>query len=216
MKTESVGGITPVVLVTLSPGEKILSEHGLMLYMEAPVQVHRRTLKSLGVGTLQQMSIRSKAGSQEDFFLAEYEGPGHVTFSRDKSGEVRTMDLQEGQVVRIRSGHLMSFDEMVKYRPMVLLSYPNPSDQKETEYVIADELTGPGTIVYQSVGNIVTFNLNPAETVRTSVEALLMVAKSVTVSMQWLMGGGGGFTGNYAFPVVDLTGPGQTLLHSGV
>lgn len=216
MKVDSVGGITPVVLVSLSKGEKILSEHGLMLYKEAPVQVHRRTLKSLGVGTLQQMSIRAKAGSQEDYFLAEYEGPGNVTFSRDKTGEVRTMDLSQGQVVRIRSGHLMCFVESVKYRPMVLLQYQNPSDPKEIEYVIADELTGPGTIVYQSVGNIVTFNLNPGETVRTSVEALLMVSGSITPYFQWLYGGGSNFTGNYQFPVIDLRGPGQALLHSGV
>jgi uncharacterized protein (AIM24 family) len=215
MKADSVGGITPVVLVTLSPGEKILSEHGLMLYKEAQVQVHRRTLKSLGVGTLQQMSIRAKAGSQEDYFLAEYEGPGHVTFSRDKTGEVRTMDLAQGQVIRIKSGHLMCFDETIKYRPIVLLQYTNPSDPKETDYVIADELTGPGSIVYQSVGNIVTFNLNPGETVRTSVEALLMLSGSVTPNMRWLYGGSG-FTGNYAFPAIDLTGPGQALLHSGV
>ena len=216
MKLDSVGGITPVVLVTLSKGEKILSEHGLMLYKEAPVQVHRRTLKSLGVGTFQQMSIRAKAGSEEEYFLAEYEGPGNVTFSRDKTGEVRTMDLAEGQVVRIRSGHLMCFVESVKYRPMVLLQYQNPSDPKEIEYVIADELTGPGTIVYQSVGNIVTFNLNPGETVRTSVEALLMVSGTITPNMQWLYGSGSNFTGNYQFPVIDLIGPGQALLHSGV
>ncbi|MDG6997792.1 MAG: AIM24 family protein [Nitrososphaerota archaeon] len=215
MKVDSVGGITPVVLVTLSKGEKILSEHGLMLYKEAPVQVHRRTLKSLGVGTLQQMSIRAKAGSQEDYFLAEYEGPGNVTFSRDKTGEVRTMDLAQGQVVRIRAGHLMCFVESVKYRPTVLLQYQNPSDPNEIEYVITDELTGPGTIVYQSVGNIVTFNLNPGETVRTSVEALLMVSGTITPNLHWLYGGGN-FTGNYQFPVVDLRGPGQALLHSGV
>lgn len=216
MKVDSVGGITPVVLVTLSHGEKILSEHGLMLYKETSIQVHRRTLKSLGVGMLQQMSIRAKAGSQEDFFLAEYEGPGHVTFSRDKTGEVRTMDLVQGQVVRIKSGHLMCFVESVKYRPIVLLQYQNPADPKETEYVIADELTGPGTIVYQSVGNIVSFNLNPGESVRTSVEALLMLSGNITPNLQWLYGSGGSFTGNYSFPVIDLTGPGQALLHSGV
>jgi uncharacterized protein (AIM24 family) len=216
MKAESVGTITPVVLVTLSPGEKILSAHGMMLYKEAPVKIHRRTLKSLGVSTLHLLSIRSKAGSEEDYFFAEYEGPGHVTFSRDKSGEVRTLQLQQGQKVRLRAGHIICFDETVKYNPIVLAQYQNPVDQKETEYVIADELTGPGTVVFQSVGNIISFQLGANEGLKTSIEAILLLADTVRIQMGWLMAAQAGITGSAAIPVVHVWGPGQVMLHSGL
>lgn len=217
MNADVVGGITPVVLVTLSSGEKILSEHGLMMYKEKDVQVHRRTLKSLGVSTLRILSVESKEGSEEEMFLAEYEGPGHVTFSRDKGGEVRIVQLQPGQTMRLRSGHVICFDETVKYNPVVLARYPDPADPKKTMYIVADELTGPGTVVFQSNGNIVTFNLNQGEGLRTSTDALLSAEPSVSLKVNWIRTTQSAtFTGNINFPVLDVFGPGQVLLHSGV
>lgn len=219
LKADTFGGNTPVVLVNLKDKEKILAAHDIMLYKEPKIQVHRRTVKSLGVSLTHLMSIRAHgAGSnEEEYYFAEFEGPGNVTFSRDKSGEVRVLDLAEGQTIRLRSGHLICFDETVKYYPMVLTSYTVwRGGEREIEYVLADELSGPGTIVFQSFGNILTFQLSPQEQMRTSIAGLLMTANTVGLQVNWLGGGGGSFSGNWAIPIVDLWGPGQVMVHSGL
>jgi uncharacterized protein (AIM24 family) len=219
MQADSVGGIAPAVLVTLRPGEKVLASHGLMLYKEHQVQVHRRTMKSLGVSRGHLMGMHALGDNDESYFFAEFEGPGHVSFSRDKGGEVRVLQLAPGQTLRLRDGHLICFDETVRYYPMVLAQYPAPypdaNGQRPVTYLFADELTGPGTIVYHSYGNILSFDLKPGEAMRTSVAGLLASANTVQLRIDWLASPAMASTGAAPLPVLDLFGPGTVLVHSG-
>ena len=216
MKADTVGSITPAVLVQLRPGEKILAEHEIMLHMDGPVKIARKTMKQLGVSTSHLMSMRARGDAEENYFFAEFEGPGNVTFSRDKAGEVRVLDLAKGQTVRLRAGHLICFDETVRYFPMVLAQWTtwNGSEQ-ERHYLFVDELTGPGTIVFQSYGNILSFTLNAGEAIRTSPEGLLMASPSNHVQLIWLANPGG-IGGGVQHPVLDIQGPGAIMVHSGV
>jgi uncharacterized protein (AIM24 family) len=219
VQADSVGGIAPAVLVTLRPGEKMLAAHGLMLYKEQQVQVHRRTMKSLGVSRTHLMGMHALGDSEESYFFAEFEGPGHVSFSRDKGGEVRVLPLPQGTTLRLRDGHLICFEETVRYYPMVLAQYPAPipdaNGRRAVTYLFADELTGPGTIVYQSYGNILSFQLQPGERMRTSVASLLAAANTVSIRIDWLASPAMASTGSVPLPVLDLAGPGLVLVHSG-
>lgn len=205
MKADTVGGITPAVLVQLRPGEKILAAHEIMLHMDNGVKLARKTMKQLGVSRTHLMGMHSRGDAEEEYFFAEFEGPGSVTFSRDKSGEVRIMELQPNQKVRLRAGHLICFDESVKYYPMVLTQWVvREGNESHTEYLFVDELTGPGTIALQSYGNILSFTLNPGEIVRTSTEGLLMTSPTNPVQVNWLAGGGSAPAAN----------PGQAMMGS--
>jgi uncharacterized protein (AIM24 family) len=219
MQADTVGGIAPAVLVTLRPGEKVLASHGLMLYKEQPVQIHRRTMKSLGVSRTHLMGMHAMGDSDENYFFAEFEGPGHVSFSRDKGGEVRVMPLAPGEILRLRDGHLICFEESARYYPMVLAQYPAPvpdaNGQRPITYLFADEMTGPGTIVFQSYGNILSFQLQPGERMRTSVAALLAASNTVAVRVDWMASPSMAATGSVPLPVLDLLGPGRVLVHSG-
>jgi uncharacterized protein (AIM24 family) len=215
VKADTVGGITPAVLVQLRPGEKILAAHEIMLHMDGAVKVHRKSFKQLGVGTAHLMSLRSR-GDDESYFFAEFEGPGNVTFSRDKAGEVRILQLAPGQAIRLRSGHLICFDETVRYYPFVLCQWQvRKGNETETEYIFADELTGPGTIVFQSHGNILSFNLKPGEAMRTSTEGYLSSSPTNQVHLQWLAPRMGP-VGVNPQPALMLVGPGPVMVHSGV
>ena len=215
MKADTVGTITPAVLVQLRPGEKILAAHEIMLHMDGAVKIARRTMKQLGVSRAHLMAIEGHGGSEEEYFFAEFEGPGNVTFSRDKAGEVRVVDLAANQVVRLRSGHLICFDETVRYFPMILARWVEQrGNERENRYLFVDELTGPGTIVFQSHGNILSFTLGPQEAIRTSVDGLLASAPTNAVQVNWLANPGA--TGSYQLPVLDVRGPGAVMVHSGV
>ncbi len=216
MKADTVGAITPAVLVQLKPQEKILAAHEIMLHMDGPVKVARKTMKQLGVSRAHLMGMHARGDAEENYFFAEFEGPGNVTFSRDKGGEVRVLDLAPGQTVRLRSGHLICFDESVRYYPMVLARWVvQRGTEQETEYLFADELTGPGTIVFQSYGNILTFTLQPGERIRTSPEALLLSGPTNAVRIDWLAQPTFASAAVYR-PVLDVVGPGLIMVHSGV
>ncbi len=216
MKADTVGAITPAVLVQLRPGEKILAQHEIMLHMDGPVKVARKTLKQLGVSRAHLMGMSARGDSEEEYYLAEFEGPGNVTFSRDKAGEVRILDLAPGQVVRLRSGHLICFDETVQYYPTVLAQWVvQRGNDREIEYLFADQLTGPGTIVFQSYGNILSFTLSPGEAIRTTPEGLLMTTPTNTVQVGWRQNAAA-LGVPTAQPVLDVVGPGAILVHSGV
>ncbi|HKV89714.1 MAG TPA: AIM24 family protein, partial [Thermoplasmata archaeon] len=189
-------------------------------YKEHQVQVHRRTMKSLGVSRTHLMGMHALGDSEESYFFAEFEGPGHVSFSRDKGGEVRVLTLAAGQTVRLRDGHLICFEESVRYYPMVLAQYqapvPDANGHRATTYLFADQLTGPGTIVYQSYGNILSFDLKPGEGMRTSVAGLLAAAETVNLRVDWLRTPAMTSTAPVPLPVLEVRGPGLVLVHSGV
>ncbi len=216
MKAETVGAITPAVLVELRAGEKILAAHEIMLHMDGPVKVARKTMKQLGVSRTHLMGMHARGDAEENYFFAEFEGPGNVTFSRDKGGEVRVLQLPPGETIRLRSGHLICFDESVRYYPMVLAQWVvQRGNDQETEYLFADELTGPGTVVFQSYGNILSFTLKPGEMIRASPESLLLSAPTNGVQIDWLARPNFG-PGTAFRPVLDVAGPGLVMVHSGV
>ena len=217
MQADTVGGITPAVLATLRPGEKILAAHGLMLYKEPSIKVGRRTMRQLGVSMGTYLSLHNRGDAEENFFFAEFEGPGHVAFSRDKGGEVRVLALSPGQTWHVREGHLICFDASVHYQPVVLVQWQvyDANGQPQNRALFADALTGPGTLVFQAYGNLLTFTLQPGETIRTSTEGFLAAETSVRVQLQMQFTAQLG-RGNYQVPVLHLTGPGQVMVHSGV
>ncbi len=216
MRADTVGGITPAVLVQLRPGEKILAAHEIMLHMDGQVKLARKTMKQLGVSRTHLLGMHALGDNEESYFFAEFEGPGNVTFSRDKGGEVRVLDLAKGQTVRLRAGHLICFDESVRYYPMVLAKWTvRKGNEQENEFIFVDELTGPGTVVFQAHGNILSFTLQPGESMRTSTEALLLSSPSTPVQVNWT-NANVATQGSVARPVLDVTGPGLVMVHSGV
>ena len=220
MQAEQVGEIAPSVLVTLPPGGKVLASHELMLYKEPSVKMQRRTMRSLGVSLSKLMSTGAMGGQEESYFLAEFEGPGHVSFSRDRGGEIRIHPLGPGETLRIRQGHVLCFDPTVHYDLEVLGRFYDPyartgNNQGGWIYLVADRLTGPGTVVYQSNGNVLSFPLKPGEALRTSMSSLLLTEPTVTLQGQ-LLGQGTTPIGQLALPVLNVYGPGKVLIHSGL
>lgn len=216
MKADTVGGITPAVLVQLNPGEKILAAHEIMLHMDNGVKVHRKSFKQLGVSTAHLLAMRSRGDTEEGYFFAEFEGPGSITFSRDKSGEVRILHLQPGQGIRVRSGHLICMDETVRYNPIVMAQWQvRKGNDNETEYIFADDLVGPGTVVFQSFGNILSFNLQPGEAMRSSTEGWLASAPTVSVRVG-LFAPRFGMVNVNPQTILNIVGPGPVMVHSGV
>jgi uncharacterized protein (AIM24 family) len=215
MKADTVGSITPAILVRLAPGEKALAPHGLMLYKEPSIQLHRRTLASLGVSLGERMAYKT---DQEEYFLAEFEGPGSLTLSRDKGGEARVLTIPPGQSLQVRQGHVVAFDSTIRYKPTLLGHYQVIMNNNTPGggMLNGDQLIGPGQAVVQGHGNILQFNLQPGEQMRSSIPSFLACADTVRLDVSSVLLPHPSGLVTQPFTQVLYTGPGQVLLQSGV
>ncbi len=205
MELEVVPGVVPSVLATLTPGEAIYSEHGIVLYKEDSVKVERKTIHSGGfMSTLKRTSVGGLP-----FFLAAFQGPGQVAFSRDGVGEVRVLELAQGQVLDVAEGSLVCADNRIAY---------------ETIYVKGasgwmgmwmDQLTGPGKFALHAYGNFVTLTLRPGESIVAERRSILHKTPTMALAPMVQRVGGGLLGRMMAQEMYVVQGPGTIGLQTG-
>lgn len=207
MQLELVPGLVPSVLATLGPREAVYGEHGIMLYKDTPVQVGRKTLPSQGL--LQGVERHTVGGLP--FYLNEFTGPGHVAFSRDGVGELRVVELAQGEVLDVREGSLLCASAAVGYGMFHVRGTHRPGRMIG---FWMDRLTGPGSIALHGYGNVISMSLAPRENVTVDAAGLLYKSGSVeakTVNLPF----GGGLLGHLeSWEVLELTGPGKVAIQS--
>jgi uncharacterized protein (AIM24 family) len=201
------GDFIPAALVQLAPGEEIYCEGGLLVYSDPSIGFQIRWLTQGGVG----QAIKRTLFGGVPFHMHAYAGPGSAAFSRSRPGEVRQITLTAGQTVDIAEHSLLLATNTVQY---------------DTYYIAGtgrigrmigfwmDRLTGPGTVVYQGHGNILTFNLKQAESMDIDHGALLLKDPSVTVRA-YNQALGSGLTGHaLSFEALHVEGPGQLMIQT--
>lgn len=205
MELEVVPGVVPSVLATLVAGEAIYSEHGIVLYKEDSVRLGRKTIHSGGfLGALKRTSVGGLP-----FYLAEFVGPGQVAFSRDGVGEVRVLELAQGQVLDVAEGSLVCADNRIAY---------------ETIYVKGasgwmgmwmDQLTGPGKFALHAYGNFVTLTLRPGESIVAERKAILHKTPTMHLTPMVQRVGGGLLGRALSQEMYVMQGPGTVGLQTG-
>jgi uncharacterized protein (AIM24 family) len=205
MDLEVVPGVVPSVLATLAPGEAIYAEHGIVLYKEDSVKVDRKTIP--GGGFLSTLKRTSVGGLP--FYLAEFVGPGHAAFSRDGVGEIRVLELAQGQVIDVAEGSLVCADNRIRY---------------ETIYVKGasgwmgmwmDQLSGPGKFALHAYGNFVTLTLRPGESIVAERRSILHKTPTMALAPMVQRLGGGLLGRMMAQEMYVVQGPGTIGLQTG-
>jgi uncharacterized protein (AIM24 family) len=207
MKIDVRGEFVPVALAQLDPGEQIFCEGGLMVYSDPSIQVAVRPFTQGGFG---QTMKRTLVGGIP-FFMHVYTGPGYAAFSRFTPGEIRTIELQPGQVVDIAEHSLLLASNSVQYDAFYV---PGTGRIGRMIGFWMDRLTGPGTVVYHGHGNVLSFTLGQGELVEIDHGALLM--KDPTVQLQsFNQPLGGGLTGHaMSFECLKAMGPGKLIIQT--
>jgi uncharacterized protein (AIM24 family) len=145
------------------------------------------------------------------YFLAEFVGPGSACFSRDGVGDVRVIELGQGQVLDVAEGSLLCADNRVQYDMLHVKGTHRPGGLTG---VWMDRLTGPGKIAIHGYGDIITMTLQEKEVLPCDMGALLYKDGSVQAQTKNLPFGSGLLGKLEAFEVMDLTGPGKVALQS--
>lgn len=205
MELEVVPGVVPSILATLGPGESVFSEHGIVLYKEDPVRVDRRTIPSKGFGS----SLKRTTFGGIPFFLTEFTGPGHASFSRNGPGEVRLFTLAVGETLDVAEGSLVCAEKSIGYDTLLV------SGVGARRGIWFDRLSGPGRIALHAHGNLVSLKLAPRETIVCERGAILHrhPQMAMTPSVQKV---GSGLMGRlFSQEMYTVQGPGTIGLQTG-
>jgi uncharacterized protein (AIM24 family) len=207
VKLDHVGDVAPALLAVMGPGEKILVPIDQVRYRDPGVKVDRVQLtfpnpyKQLGMKNI-------------SLYFESLEGPGSATISAGRVGEFRVIPIAEGKTVFLHEASLMAMEASVTVSKKILATYQMPRTMYPYGFSVL-RFDGPGKIAIQSRGNVLSFTLKPGETVRAPLHSVVVIQPGVKVHVQ-VYGGAPAFPPLHYFPLVDLTGPGTVMLHSGL
>jgi uncharacterized protein (AIM24 family) len=207
MKIDIKGEMIPAALVELGAGEEVYCEGGLMLYSDPSVGFQIRWMTQGGLGGAIKRSLLGGV----PFHMHVFTGPGYAAFSRSRPGEVRQIELAAGQTIDVAEHSLLLATNSVQYN-----SYYIAGTGRIGRLIgfWMERLTGPGTIVYQGHGNILSFNLKQGESMDIDHGALLLKDPSVTVQAYNQALGSGLMGHAMSFEALHVTGPGQLMIQT--
>ncbi|MHB8352666.1 MAG: AIM24 family protein, partial [Thermoplasmata archaeon] len=196
--------VAPALLLQMADRERVLVLIDTVRYRDPTVHVDRVKL------TFPNPAGRWPATLWR--YFETLDGPGAATVSTGGVGEIRIRTLEVEEGFYLHGAALLAHEAAIRFRLVAFATYQMPN----LGWVCMEgtELTGPGTFAFQTMGNALTFQLKPGETVRCAPHAFLGMTPGVGVRVQ-IFGGSPGFPFNHYFPMVDLTGPGTVLIHSG-
>ncbi len=204
-KFDHVGDVSPSLLLELAPRERVLVQVDSVRYRDPTIAVDRVKY------TYPNPSGRIPRTLWH--YFESLDGPGTATVSTGIVGEVRLGQLGPGQSVLLHGAALLAHEASMSFDLVALASYPMPRSLI-AHYLMAARLTGPGSFAYQTHGNALTFALKPGETIRTDPASLLSLTPGMPLRVS-VFGGSPHFPPLHYFPLVDVTGPGTVLVHSG-
>ncbi len=209
MKLDHVGDVSPALLAVLNTGEKVLVPIGQVRYREPTIKVDRVQLSFPNPAPNPPLGMRTLY-----LWFESLEGPGTATVSPGRVGEFRITSLGPGDAYLLHHASLMAMETSVQLSEVILASYSNMRTSYPM-YFKAVLLKGPGKYAIQARGNVLSFNLKPGETIRAPPYSVVGMSPGVGVRVQ-VFGGPPAFPRLHYFALVDMTGPGNVLLHSGL
>jgi uncharacterized protein (AIM24 family) len=206
------GGTTPVVVVTLRPGEKLGSEAGELGWLRGDVEIATGTSVAGQQGGLFKAAKRAFGGS---FFVQEFtagSGGGEVTFAAKAPGEIRLVELSPGHDVVVHENGLMCFEIGVSLETHF---------QKKlgvgafggTGFTL-QRLSGSGRAYVELHGDVVEFDLAAGEKLRTHPGHVGLFDATVTLNLTTIPGIKNKFFGGEGLFLTELVGPGKVWLQS--
>lgn len=195
MKFDHLGDVAPVLLVELAEGDKAVVPVGSVRYRDPSVGVDRLKLSLSN-------PFPGDFGPIWEYFEV-LEGPGTATVSTGRIGEVRRLRLDPEESLRVHPGAILARDATTEYQ---LVSLVNT--------LTLAELAGPGLVALQTRGNVLSFALAKGEKLRAPPYSVVSVSSGTHAEMQAYVGGPNLSPSHY-FSVIEFTGPGTVLLHSG-
>ncbi len=202
------GTTLPVVTVHLTPGQRIFSSSGGMSWMTDAVEMDTNSGGGLG-------KMFKRALSGESLFIVDYfvnQGRGEVAFAAEFPGQIKVLNLAEGQQVIVQKDSFMcaekSVDVDMHFRKKL------GAGLFGGEGFILQKLTGAGQAFVNFDGEIVEKELAAGEVLRVDTGHVAMFEPTVNFDVQMLRGFKNILLGGEGLFIATLRGPGKVYLQT--
>ena len=207
MKYSIEGGSLPAVIISLDPGEKLISEVGGRTWSRGDVTTE--TTSNGGAG-----KALGRMLTGESLFMSTYtaNGPAEVTFTSSFPGRIVARELGPGEsVIAQKSAFLCA-----SYGTQLSV-YVNKGVGKGLfggEGFLMQKITGPGIAFFEIDGYCKEYDLAPGERVVCDTGVMALMDETVTMEIQTVKGLKNKMFGGEGLFDTVLIGPGKVSLQT--
>ena len=213
MQHEVKGGTTPILEITLSPGDELIAESGELAWMRGPVQL----ATSMGAGQQKSgfLGAAKRAIGGGTFFMTSYKvetGTGSVVFAAKAPGEIKPVQVGGGQEYVV---HRHGF---VCCEPGVELNLHMQQKLGAGLFggagFILQRLSGQGLAFVEMTGDVVEIDLTVGDELRVHPGHVALFDASISVELTTVPGIKNKVFGGDGLFLARLTGQGKVWLQS--
>ena len=177
------GQYVPVADFALAPNDGVYFTHHVLLWMEPTVQISTMGLKGGWKRLFAGMPL----------IMTQAQGPGHIAFSQDRSGELIALPIQPGAAIDVREHIFLAATSSVTYdwfSSNIWYTTRN-GNETETHYPVGmfmDRFFAPqepGLLLIHAAGNAFIRHLQQGETILVKPTSLLFKDPSVQMQLHF-------------------------------
>ena len=201
------GGSLPAVLVTLEPGERILSEVGARTWSRGQVSTESKAEGGIG------KSI-GRMFTGESFFMSHYtaQGPCEIAFSSSFPGRIVARQLQAGETIICQKSAFLCATHGVTLA--VHFQKKFGAGLVGGEGFIMQRITGPGLVFLEVDGYCQEYDLQPGEPLICDTGVLAIMDATCKMDVQMVKGVKNMLFGGEGLFDTVITGPGKVFLQT--
>ena len=211
MNHEIKGTMLPVLLITLENGERVVAESGELSWLTSTIQLTTSTKMAGSKGVFGGLKRAFGGGS---FFMTEYRadgGQGTVAFATKVPGEILPVTVN-GDTYRIHHHGYLCGTEGVELS--VAFQQKLGAGIFGGEGFILQKVAGSGQAWIELDGEVITYDLQPGETLRVHPGHIGMFEARVGFGITTVPGIKNKLFGGDGIFLASLTGPGKVWLQS--
>ena len=212
MKTKITGTTLPVLEVGLESGDKIVAEPGEFSWMTENVQLNTTAMTAGAKGLL---GIVGRALSGGGIFMTEYtatSGNGLIAFAAKVPGEILQVDVAPGREYMIHRHGFLCATEGVNLQMGFQRSLG--AGIFGGDGFVLQRLSGTCSAWIELGGEIVTYDLQPGETIQVHPGHIGMFESTVNFDITFMRGIMNAVFGGDGLFIARLTGPGKVWLQT--
>lgn len=212
MKSKITGTTLPVLELGLEPGDKIVAEPGEFSWMTSNVQLNTTAMTAGAKGVL---GVLGRALSGGGIFMTEYSvasANGLIAFAAKVPGEIMQVDVSPGHEYLIHRHGFLCATEGVQLT--VGFQQSLGAGIFGGNGFVLQKLAGTATAWVELGGEIVTYDLQPNETIQAHPGHIGMFESSVNFEITFMKGIMNAVFGGDGLFIARLTGPGKVWLQT--
>lgn len=212
MQTQIVGTTMPVLEVTLSPNESVVSEAGELSWMTSSIQMTTHTQFGGGGGVF---GVIKRVAGGGTLFMTEYRAvgaPGVVSFAAKLPGHIVPVEVGAGNEFMIhRHGFLCATPQI---QISVAFQQSLGAGVFGGDGFLLQRVSGSGTAWLELSGELIVKDLQPGETLRVHPGHVGAFQASVAFQITTVPGIKNMIFGGDGIFLASLTGPGRIWLQT--